>query len=106
MRWIGGFYDLCPVDFSELEDHIHRELELALAGSIGVRGTIESLIESDFGTKQNSAAHPVAPHQSPFGIAVLEAGSLAFHVVQEVGTDRNVIFRGKLLFDVVDDGPL
>ena len=103
MRWIGGFYDPCPIYFSELEDHIHRKLELALAGSIGISGTIESLIKSDFGTKQNSAAHPVAPHQSPFGVAVLEAGSLAFYVVQEVGADRNVIFRGELLFDVINN---
>src|ERR1035438_3809601 len=43
--------------FSELEDCIHRQLELALAGSIVVRGAIESMIKSDFGTQSRSEEH-------------------------------------------------
>src|ERR1035438_4504409 len=55
----------CALDrISELEDHIHSQLELILAGSVIVRATIESTIEPDFGTQQNSASHPVSPHQS------------------------------------------
>src|SRR5580704_4241029 len=106
MRWIGGFYDHTLIHVSELEDHIHRELELALAGSVRIRRPIESLIKSDFRTQQNRASHPAAPHPSRLSVAVLETGSLAFHVIQEVGANRNIIFRGKLLFDVVDNGPL
>jgi hypothetical protein len=47
--------------FSILENYIHRQRELAPAGSIVVRGTIESVIKSDFGTQQNGASHPVPP---------------------------------------------
>lgn len=72
---------------SELENYIHRQLELALPRPVVVRATIESAIEPDFGTQQNSASLPVSPHQSFLRVAVLEAGSLPLHVIQEVGAD-------------------
>jgi hypothetical protein len=73
--------------FSELEDYIHRQLELALASSVVVCGTIESMVKSDFGTQQNGASHPMSPHQSLLSVAGLDAGSLTFHFVQEVGAN-------------------
>jgi hypothetical protein len=36
--------------FSELENDIHRQLELALARSIIVGASVERMIQSDFGT--------------------------------------------------------
>ena len=90
---------------SELEDYVHRQLELVLAGSVVVRRAIEGVVEPDFGAKQNRASHPVSPHQSLLGVAVLVAGSLAFYVIQEVGTNREVVLCVELPFDVIDHGP-
>src|SRR5258708_5884662 len=96
----------CRLTLSEFENYIHRELELVLASPEVVRGTIHSMIGSDFGTKQNSASHPVSPHQRRLRVAILEAGSLTFYVIQEVRPNRKIIFCVELLFDVVDHGPL
>src|SRR5580692_1801511 len=90
---------------SILQNDVHRELKLNLSSPVVVCRDVERAIESEFGAEDYGTSHPMSPHESFLRVARPVAGALAFDIVQEIGTNRDVIARRELFFKIVDHGP-